>query len=273
MIAPPKGVVALLSTGPAVLLAAILLGLPAGAKRPESRDPFPDRIEIAARDHPNSLTSEESAAGWTLLFDGVTTDGWRAAGGDEFPDDGWQIERGTLTIRSAGIFEFRAGGDLFSRERYGSFLLDFEFLLSEGANSGVKYRAEVQNQIGFVHSLGCEFQLLDDLRHPDANRGHAGNRTLASLYDLLPPIGSKDFRGIGDWNQGRIHVEKGRIAHYLNGTRVLSAEIGSERWNTALAASKFANREGFCTGPRGHIVLQDHGDRTSFRNLRILALD
>ncbi|MCP4906321.1 MAG: DUF1080 domain-containing protein [bacterium] len=257
----------------ALLLIALLFALPSTAERPAAADPLPAQIEIDGRDRPNTLTAQESAAGWKLLWDGITPRHWREVEGDDFPDDGWSIEKGALTIRNAGIFEFRAGGDLFSRARYGAFIFDFEFRLSKGANSGIKYLAEVQNERGFVHSLGCEFQLLDDLRHPDAGAGRGGNRTLASLYDLFPAKETKDFRGIESWNHGRIHFEAGRIAHYLNGARVLSTEIGSERWDAALAGSKFADRAAFCRGPRGHIVLQDHGDRVSFRNLRILSLD
>lgn len=232
----------------------------------------PATIDMPDPATPNTLTSSDRAAGWRLLFDGLTIDAWRAAEGDAFPEDGWSIEGDALVIREAGALEFRAGGDLFSRERFGDFVFDFEFQIAPGANSGIKYRAEVQRQMGYVHGLGCEFQILDDARHPDANRGRPGTRRLAGLYDM---IAAKDaeFLGTGVWNHGRIHLEKGRLSHYLNGTRVVDVQIDSPAWRRAIEGSKFADREGYCTVSRGHLVLQDHGDTVRFRNLRLLPLD
>lgn len=237
----------------------------------------PTSIPIPERDSPNQLTPKERGTGWTLLFDGHSGAGWRGAKSEEFPSRGWSTDNGVLMIREASTFELRAGGDLLSIEQYGDFIFDFEFALSESANSGVKYRARPQTQWGFVHSLGCEYQILDDERHPDAKAGAAGNRKLASLYDLLPTDRDRreedPFRGVGVWNHGRIHLEEKQIAHYLNGVRVLSVTIDSPPWKTALSESKFADREAFCAGPLGHLVLQDHGNEVRFRNLRILSLD
>lgn len=236
----------------------------------------PDSILLVERDQPNRLTPTEIEAGYRLLFDGMTGRGWRSADSEDFPDEGWSIEDGILSIREAGTFELRAGGDLFSRERFGDFVFDFEFRLSEGANSGVKYRAEVQRQFGFVHSLGCEYQILDDARHPDAKRGLDGNRRLASLYDVIAARDSNGSPPGGEperWHHGRIHLESRHLAHYLNGVRVVNAKLDSAPWKMTVADSKFADRPDFCSGPRGHIVLQDHGNQVQFRNLRIRTLD
>ena len=251
-------------------LALALIALPVAAT--DASDDRPARIDPWAPDTPNTLTAAERAAGWRLLFDGSTGAGWRAADEETFPEDGWSTDDGTLSVREAGLLEFRAGGDLFSRERFGDFVLDFEFQVAREGNSGVKYRAEPQREMGFVHALGCEFQILDDAGHPDANRGRPGTRRLAGLYDLLAPSAAP-FHGVEAWNQGRIHLENGRLSHYLNGTRVVDVQMDSPRWREALAASKFAARAGFCASPRGHIVLQDHGDLTRFRNVRIRSLD
>jgi len=235
-------------------------------------DDRPATIAVPRPATPNTLTDAERAAGWRLLFDGRTTDAWRAAEGAAFPEDGWSIEDDALVIREAGVLEFRAGGDLFSRERFGDFVFDFEFRMSPGANSGIKYRAEAQHQMGYVHGLGCEFQILDDARHPDADRGRPGTRRLAGLYDMIAAQDAT-FLGTDAWNHGRIHLEKGRLSHYLNGTRVVDVQIDSPAWRRAIEGSKFADREGYCTGSRGHLVLQDHGDTVRFRNLRLLPLD
>ena len=232
----------------------------------------PRTIEVWSPSVPNTLSEAERRAGWRLLFDGTSGEGWRSAGGDAFPADGWRIEGGTLAIREAGLLEFRAGGDLFSRERFGDFVLDFEFQVARGGNSGVKYRAQVQRELGYVHALGCEFQILDDAEHPDADRGRPGTRRLGGLYDLFAPEGGR-FRGVDTWNHGRVHLQKGRLSHYLNGTRVVDVELDSPEWRDALAASKFAEHEAFCSESAGHVVLQDHGDLTRFRNVRIRSLD
>lgn len=236
-------------------------------------EPFPARIALRAPDRtPNTLLPTERAEGWRLLFDGKSGAEWRAAEGDAFPEQGWSTEEGTLSIRAARFPELRAGGDLFSRARFGEFVFDFEFWIDEGANGGIKYHATAQREWGYVHALGCEYQLLDDARHPDANRGRDGNRRLAGLYDLFAaePI---PFHGVRTWNHGRIHVEAGHLAHYLNGIRVLQVELDSARWRRALEGSKFADRKGFCANAGGHLVLQDHGDLVRFRNLRIRSLD
>ena len=104
------------------------------------------------------------------------------------------------------------------------------------------------------------------------SRGRPGTRRLGGLYDLFAPTGAS-FRGLGAWNHGRVHLENGRLSHYLNGIRVVDVQIDSPAWRSALAGSKFSDREGFCSAARGHIVLQDHGDLTRFRNVRIRSLE
>lgn len=255
----------------ALLIVCLSRAIP-GFAGSDSSPPRPAKVDVWDPAVPNALTETEREEGWRLLFDGVSGAGWRAANRDAFPEDGWTVSGGVLSIREAGLLEFRAGGDLFSRERFGDFVLDFAFQVTRGGNSGIKYRAEVQRQLGYVHGLGCEFQILDDAGHTDADRGRPGTRRLAGLYDLLAPA-EAPFHGLGTWNHGRIHLENGRLSHYLNGIRVVDVQMDSPEWRSALAGSKFADREGFCAAPRGHIVLQDHGDLTRFRNVRIRSLD
>lgn len=242
------------------------------ATRAASAADRPATIEVPRPSEPNTLSGAEREAGWALLFDGHSTDAWRAAESDAFPRDGWTLDGDALALREAGLFEFRAGGDLFTRERFGDFILDFEFRMAPGANSGVKYRAETQRQWGYVHALGCEFQILDDAHHPDATRGRPGTRRLAALYDVIA-ANEAPFHGVQAWNHGRIHLEKGRLSHYLNGVRVIDVEQGSPEWRRAVEGSKFADVADHCRVPTGHIVLQDHGDAVWFRNLRIRRLD
>jgi hypothetical protein len=142
-------------------------------------------------------------------------------------------------------------------------------MLSEGANSGLKYYV-TENVYG-KGALGLEYQILDDAKHPDAKAGKDGNRTLSSLYDLLPAKG-KRFNGIGQWNIGRIVANNNRIEHWLNNVKVLEYERGNEEYKKAVSESKFSKMENFGEAPEGHILLQDHNDRVWFRNNKIRKL-
>lgn len=233
---------------------------------------FPRHVEPPKPPRPNTLSKGEREAGWILLFDGRRRPTWQTGTGEPFPEQGWTVSPRALALEAAGPFALRTGGDLFTSERYRDFVLDFEFALTPGANSGIKYRARPRSRLGFVDAVGCEYQLLDDARHPDAERGRDGNRRLAGLYDLFAAEAPWPRR-VGDWNHGRIHVEGNAVAHYLNGDRVLLVDFESDAWSEALAASKFAEAPAFCADGPGHIVLQDHGDAVRFRNLRIRPLD
>jgi hypothetical protein len=223
---------------------------------------------------PNTLSEQEGAEGWTLLFDGKTPNGWRGASRDAFPDRGWKIEDGRLTVLKASGEE--RGGDIVTERRYGAFELSIEFQLTKGANSGIKYFT-VESERGFVY--GLEYQVLDDAEHPDAKQATSfpGSRTLASLYDLIPAE-RKRTNSIGDWNLAGIKVfTDNHVEHWLNGFKVLEYERGSEAFRERVKGSKFADRSyngdgPFGEAPEGYILLQDHGDEVSFRSIKIKAL-
>jgi 3-keto-disaccharide hydrolase len=221
---------------------------------------------------PNTLSDQERASGWRLLWDGSSTRGWRAAKGRAFPASGWEIQDGVLSVVETGGAESRAGGDIVTEASFAAFELAFEFRLTPGANSGVKYYVDTGLNTGEGSAIGLEFQLLDDARHPDAKAGRDGNRTLGSLYDLIPAAASKPTRPIGEWNAARI-VSVGRhVEHWLNGAKVLEYERGSEAFRTLVAASKYKVWPAFGERPSGPILLQDHGNRVSFRSLKIREL-
>lgn len=149
----------------------------------------------------NRLTVGEEKDNWKLLWDGETTDGWRGARLDEFPEKGWEIKDGILTVLSSGGEESAAGGDIVTTEAYGDFELKVDFKLTEGANSGIKYYVNTDLNKGPGSSIGLEYQILDDARHPDAKKGnHEGSRTVASLYDLIQADLNKPINPIGEWN-------------------------------------------------------------------------
>jgi hypothetical protein len=222
---------------------------------------------------PNQLTDYETKYGWKLLFDGETSKGWRGAYKDSFPAKGWQIQDGNITVLSSEGKEGGNGGDIVTLDQYKAFDLSFDFKLTPGANSGVKYFVTLkENNQG--SAIGLEYQVLDDSLHPDAKLGRDGDRTLASLYDLITSNKPKRFiHSIGQWNTGRIIVyPDNHVEHYLNGIKVLEYQRGSDAFKALVAISKFKIWPNFGEAPEGHILLQDHGNEVSFRSIKILEL-
>jgi hypothetical protein len=222
---------------------------------------------------PNQLSESEKKAGWKLLWDGKTTGGWRSVFGTGFPDKGWKIEGNALQVIPTDGSE--TGNDIVTTENYGpGFDLRFEFQFTEGANSGVKYFVDENYKTSGKSGIGLEYQILDDVRHPDARQGVVGNRTMGSLYDLIPSLKFEWAAAkIGQWNQGRIvSYPDGKVEHYLNNIRIVEYQRGSPTYKVLVARSKYAGYEGFGMAQSGPILLQDHGSAASFRSLRIKDL-
>lgn len=215
---------------------------------------------------PNNLSEAEKKQGFRLLFDGKTTRGWKSASGDAFPAQGWAVKDDNLTVLASGGDKSKRGGDIVTTEKFKAFELRFDFNMTEGANSGVKYFTGNNGP-----SVGLEYQVLDDEKHPDAKMGAAGNRTMGSLYDLIPA--DKEPRFInkpGDWNRGAIVVyPDNRVEHWLNGRKVLEYVRGNNIYRALVARSKFAEFEGFGMAEEAPILLQDHNDQVHFRNIKI----
>jgi hypothetical protein len=221
----------------------------------------------------NQLTDYEKKNGWKLLFNGMNSEGWVGAYKDRFPDKGWIIKDGVLTVLSSEGKEAANGGDIVTTEQFSAFDLSFDFKLTTGANSGLKYFVSLkENNEG--SAIGLEYQLLDDKVHPDAKLGRDGDRTLASLYDLIPAKKQERFvHPIGSWNTARIIVyPNNHVEHYLNGVKVLEYERGSQAYRDLVAISKYKVWDHFGEAPKGHILLQDHGFEVSFRSIKIREL-
>ncbi len=233
---------------------------------------FPGNVYVV-NNSPNSLTNYEKKNGWKLLFDGVSNSGWRGAYKTGFPENGWQIKDGIIKVLSSEGKEGANGGDIVTIDQYSSFDLSFEFKLTPGANSGVKYFVTLaENNQG--SAIGLEYQVLDDAMHPDAKLGRDGNRTLASLYDLIPaPKQERFVHKTGEWNTGRIIVyPNNHVEHYLNGIKVLEYERGSQAFRDLVAISKYKIWLNFGEAKQGHILVQDHGGDVSYRSIKIKPL-
>lgn len=216
----------------------------------------------------NTLSEYEKNNGWKLLWDGSTTNGWRGAKLDSFPKYGWEIKDGILKVLPSGGEESRHGGDIITTEKYKNFELIVDFNITNGANSGIKYFVDPELNKGEGSAIGCEFQILDDEKHPDAKLGVAGNRTLGGLYDLIAPI-NKRFAGVGQWNRARIVVQDNNVEHWLNGIKVVEYIRRTQMWRALVAYSKYKIWSNFGEAEKGHILLQDHGDEVSFMNIKI----
>ena len=222
---------------------------------------------------PNQVTSEEQKQGVALLWDGKTTNGWKGAYKAGFPEKGWEINDGVLSVVKSGGAESAHGGDIVTEKEYGPFELQFEFRLTEGANSGVKYFVTA-TEGNSGSAIGLEYQVLDDERHPDAKQGSAANRTIASLYDLIPSLKpSQAIKKIGEWNRGMIRVyPDNRVEHYLNGYKVVEYTRGSQMYYALVARSKYEKWKNFGMADKGKILLQDHGDKVDYRSIKIRQL-
>jgi hypothetical protein len=207
---------------------------------------------------PNTLTAAEREAGWELLFDGETLSGWTGYSGPEALE-GWGVVDGTLARTGPG-------GDIVTDRAFTDFELSVEWLLDEGGNSGIFYRAALGEE--WMYHSAPEMQVLDDERHAD---GQSPLTSAGSNYGLDPaPRGV--VRPVGEWNVARVVVRGAHVEHWLNGTKIVEYELGSPEWEEKVANSKFAQWPAYGRAATGHIGLQDHGDPVWYRNLKIRAL-
>lgn len=236
----------------AVIVAAGLSGCAS------SRNDMPPDDTTPASASGAQLTAAEREQGWRALFDGRTTNGWRGYKRQAIPS-GWQVVDGELTRVSGG-------GDIITVDQFADFELAVEWKVGPGGNSGIFYRVTESGEESY--HTGIEMQVLDDARHAD---GKSRLTSAGSLYALYPaPEGI--VKPAGEWNSARVIARGNHVEHWLNGVKVVDAELWSPDWNRRLAASKFTQWPDYAKATRGHIGLQDHGDRVAFRNIKIREL-
>src|SRR5262245_8395762 len=213
----------------------------------------------------NQLTAAEKKDGWILLFDGTSMNGWRGYKRPDANGTRWKVENGFLSVDPGDGKDTRGQRDIVTTTQFDRFELTWDWRVSEGGNSGLKYFVLEDMD----SAIGHEYQLIDDERHADAKIGP--HRQTAALYDVLPAA-NRPLRPAGQMNHSRI-VSDGRfVEHYLNGTRVLRYELDSPALREAIAKSKFKDVARFGKLQNGHILLQDHGDKVWYQNIKIRRL-
>jgi hypothetical protein len=227
--------------------------------------PFLTLIALAlvsplAAAEPNTLTAAEKSAGWMLLFDGKSLDGWRGYK-TEAVGSGWKAQDGALTLTAA------KAGDVMTKSEFADFELSFEWKISEGGNSGVIYRVGLGETAS--HRTGPEYQVLDNEKAKD---NKLGNHLAGSLYDLGTAAPRDLTKPAGQWNESKLIVRGWKVEHWLNGKKVVAVDLAAPEGRAWVAASKFKDWPKFASLAKGHIAFQDHGDVVSYRSIKIREL-
>ena len=213
----------------------------------------------------NQLTAAEKKDGWVLLFNGKDLAGWRGYKRPDAASTRWVVQDGLLTLNTGDSRDTHGQRDIVTAAEFDSFELAWEWKISPGGNSGVKYLVIEDRDA----AIGHEYQVIDDEKHPDAKVGP--KRQTAAFYDVLAAA-NRPLKPAGEWNQSRVIVKGNAVEHWLNGTKVLTYQLASPELVTAIAASKFKDVERFGKPHRARILIQDHGDAVWYRNVKIRSL-
>ncbi len=217
---------------------------------------------------PNTLTPKEKKGGWKLLFDGKTMKGWRNFYKKELAG-AWQVSDNSIMLDDTFKEGWMAkgGGEITTNDVYENYEFTIDWKISEGGNSGIIFNAQEDDQKKHPYSWGTgpEFQVLDNERHEDGKipKHRAGN-----LYDIFK-YEPENVKPQGEWNTAKILQKNGSVKLSINGKMVIEYIIESPEYKKAVAESKFKDESMWGTYTKGHIVLQDHGNRVWYRNIKI----
>lgn len=236
---------------------------PAPQPKPEPVKPAPVP-EVAA----NVLTAKEKAAGWKLLFDGTSTDGWHAYGSKSI-GTAWKTASGALFLDTNKDGQPKTGGDIVSDKEYGNFEMQIDWKIDKNGNSGICiYSHEDKARYEWMWSTAPEIQIVDNEGHPD---GKIFKHQAGDLYDLIPAKSHAEHPPL-EWNTYLIRCVNGKLDVHLNGVHIIDTQLWNDNWRTLIAGSKFRNAGDFGTYKVGRIGLQDHGNNVWFRNIKIKEL-
>lgn len=204
-------------------------------------------------------SSHAGEDGWISLFDGKSLKGWAPYKGKKI-GDAWVVQDGMLHLKGAG------GGTIITKKQFDNFILEFDWKISPGGNSGIMYRVRKGDKAAYFS--GPEYQILDNDKHRD---GKNPKTSAAALYAMVPAKDGK-LQPVGEWNKAKIVLKGSHLEHWLNGKKVVDIEINGPRWKELVNASKFKTWEPFGQMKKGHIAFQDHGDPVWYRNIRLKPL-
>lgn len=237
-----------------LLLILFLVSCSSGSERAEPESSSPGMDESSH----NQLTTAEQDAGWALLFDGESTDGWRNYKSDTI--EGWVVDDGVLKTDGGN-------GDIISEEQYSEFELSVDWRIEEQGNSGIFYFVVEKEGVSRIHETGPEFQIIDEDNYPVDLQPH---QVTGSLSDVYPPYELLS-NPPGEWNTTRIVVEGSSVEHWLNGTLILAFTMDTPEWEQAVEESKF-DATHYAVARTGHLAFQDHGNPVEYRNIKIREL-
>jgi len=213
----------------------------------------------------NTLTAEEKAAGWELLFDGTSMSGWHGYNGQSL--QAWTIEGCALkTVGTEGNYGSDLRADLATDREFTDFEISLDWKTTKGGNSGLMYGVVEDRKYDAAWKTGPEYQFIDDVGFPEKLEPW---QLAGANYAMHLPNAEKHLNSVGEWNDTRIVVNGSHVEHWLNGKKILEFERWTDEWRKLRDSWKWKDAPDYGLAKTGRIVLQDHGSVFWFRNVKI----